>query len=95
MRNSVGKVMLPTLTPNPLSQPETPKKAKPCSIVQQPFSANETAFWNCYGISPEILRAYKVISLKEFGSENSDGKPFTFHSTDTEPLFGYHGNGSY
>jgi hypothetical protein len=79
------------LAPCPLPQPETLKKIRPFSIVQQSFSAEETAFWNRYGISPEILKAHKVISLKEFGSENSYGKPFIFHSTDTEPLFGYQG----
>ncbi|MDR2843038.1 MAG: toprim domain-containing protein [Candidatus Symbiothrix sp.] len=69
----------------------TPKKIKPYSINQQTFSARETDFWRQYGILPETLKAYKVFSLREFKSENNDGKPFTFYSTDNEPLFGYQG----
>jgi hypothetical protein len=72
-------------------QPENPKKAKPYSIVQQLFSEKETEFWLQYGITPEILKAYKVFSLREFKSENSEGKPFTFTALDNEPIFGYTG----
>jgi hypothetical protein len=72
-------------------QPETPKKGKPYSIVQQSFSAKEMAFWQQYGIAPEILKIYKVFSLREFKSENNDGNPFSFHSTDAEPIFAYVG----
>jgi hypothetical protein len=32
-----------------------------------------------------------VLSLNEFKSENSEGKPFSFRSTDNEPVFGYQG----
>ena len=80
----------------PKKQPEnspvpTPKKAKPYSIVQQAFSAKETEFWRQYGITVEILKTYKVFSLREFQSENSEGKPFTLRSTDNEPVFAYQG----
>ncbi|GHS98180.1 topoisomerase [Bacteroidia bacterium] len=76
----------PENTPNP-----TPKKAKPYSIVLQSFSARELSFWQKYGITPELLKTYKIVSLREFKSENSEGKPFTFYSTDNEPIFGYQG----
>ncbi|GHT08974.1 topoisomerase [Bacteroidia bacterium] len=76
----------PENTPNP-----TPKKAKPYSVVPQPFSARELSFWQQYGITPELLKTYKIVSLREFKSENSEGKPFTFYSTDNEPVFGYQG----
>ncbi|GHV21026.1 hypothetical protein FACS189428_0860 [Clostridia bacterium] len=76
----------PENTPNP-----TPKKAKPYSVVPQPFSASELSFWQQYGITPELLKTYKIVSLREFKSENSEGKPFTFYSTDNEPIFGYQG----
>ena len=72
-------------------QPENLKKIKPYSILQQSFSVKEIAFWKQYGITPEILKAYKVYSLKEFKSENNDGKPFCFTSSDNEPIFGYVG----
>jgi hypothetical protein len=77
--------------PNPVPQPENQKKAKPYSIVGQPFSSMELSFWRQYGITPEILKTYRALSLKEFKSENSEGKPFAFHSTDNEPIFGYRG----
>jgi hypothetical protein len=75
----------------PVSQPENLKKMKSYSVVSQPFSTKETAFWRQYGIFPEILKNYGVISLREFKSENREDKPFTFYSTDTEPMFGYRG----
>jgi hypothetical protein len=76
----------PEISPVP-----TPKKTKPCSAVQQSFSAKETEFWRQYGILPETLKAYKVFSLREFQSENNEGKPFTLRSSDNEPIFGYQG----
>jgi hypothetical protein len=75
----------------PNSSNPAPKKAKPYSVVLQSFSARELSFWQQYGITPELLKTYKVVSLKEFKSENSEGKPFTFYSTDNEPIFGYQG----
>jgi hypothetical protein len=46
-------------------------------------------FWQQYGITLDVLKACKVFSLKEFKSENSEGKPFGFSSSDAEPMFGY------
>ena len=84
------------VVPTPDKQPENsllpaPKKIKPYSVIQQSFSTKEFSFWAQYGITTDTLKTYKVISLKEFKSENNDGKPFAFHSTDTEPIFGYRG----
>jgi hypothetical protein len=76
---------------NPAPQPENPKKAKPYFITGQPFSGMELSFWRQYGITPDILKTYRVLSLKEFKSENGEGKPFAFHSTDVEPVFCYQG----
>jgi hypothetical protein len=80
-----------TEKPEQPKQPEATKKVKPYSIVQQPFSPKETVFWHEYGVTPEILKNYKVFSLREFRSENNDGKPFSFLSTAAEPVFGYVG----
>jgi hypothetical protein len=55
------------------------------------FQAWNYIFEGQYGITPEILKTYRVLSLKEFKSENGEGKPFAFHSTDSEPMFGYQG----
>jgi hypothetical protein len=93
-RSFVVPVSVPENKPD--KQPEnsplpTPEKQKPYSVIQQSFSAKELSFWTQYGITADILKTCKVVSLKEFKSENNDGKPFAFHSTDTEPIFGYQG----
>ena len=76
----------------PLPQlPENLKKSKPYSVLRQSFSTKELLFWKQYGITSEILKRYKVFSLREFKSENSEGKPFSFFSTETEPIFSYAG----
>lgn len=67
------------------------KKTKPFSVNQQSFSSRELLFWKQYGITAENLKLYKVISLKEYQSENNDGKPFSFKSSEQEPIFGYCG----
>lgn len=67
------------------------KKNKPYSTVQKQFSPKEIAFWQQYGITAEILKAYKTVSLKEFRSENSEGKPVLFYVIGTRTdirLFG-------
>jgi hypothetical protein len=79
------------VAPSPSGQPDIQKKARPWSVEQKSFSAGELAFWGEYGITPETLRAYKVIALREFHSENGEGKPYTIRATDTEPMFGYQG----
>ncbi len=77
--------------PSPPKQPDTPKKVRPYTVEPKPFSVAELAFWGEYGISADTLRAYKVVSLSEFRSENGEGKPYTIHATDAEPMFGYQG----
>jgi len=67
------------------------KKSKFYSLVQQNFTQKELEFWGQYGISAEILKSYKVISLREFKSENSEGKVFSLFSTQEEMMFGYLG----
>ncbi|MDR3247118.1 MAG: toprim domain-containing protein [Prevotellaceae bacterium] len=67
------------------------KKIKPYLTVRQNFSSGELYFWQQYGITPEILKLYKVFSIKEFRSENNEGKPFCFSSFDAEPVFCYTG----
>jgi hypothetical protein len=42
----------------------SPKKSKPYSVAGQSFSTRELSFWGQYGITPELLKAYKVLSLK-------------------------------
>jgi len=64
---------------------------KPYTIFERGFTLKEIEFWKQYGITREILKLYKVVSLDEFTSENKDSKPFTIQSPVEEPMFGYFG----
>ena len=61
------------------------------STVEQPFSIKELDYWLQYGITTEVLNRYRVVSLKEFKSENKEGKPYAIQSSEQEPIFGYAG----
>lgn len=67
------------------------KKSKPYTTIQKPFTKIELDYWAQFGISPEILKTYKVVSLKRHESESADGAPFTLNGSDVEPMFGYLG----
>lgn len=67
------------------------KKKRPYTTIQRVFTATELAYWNEYGITLDILKRFKVVSLLKFCSENSEGKPFSFSSTTKEPIYGYTG----
>ena len=84
-----------TYTPQPIVKNkmpvfETPKN-KPYHIIEKKLSQKELDFWMKSGITTDILKQYKVVALKEFQSENKDGKSFTFKSSEEEPIFGYTG----
>lgn len=64
---------------------------KPYSVFERGFTLKEIDFWKQYGITREILKLYKVVSLDEFTSENKDLKSFTIQSSAEEPMFGYFG----
>jgi hypothetical protein len=68
-----------------------PKKVKPYSFLQKDFSGREREFWSQYGVSLDILKTYNVISVNEYKSENKEGNPFCFSSSEREPVFGYLG----
>lgn len=65
------------------------KKARPYTLAQKSFTAAELAFWGKSGITQEVLKLFRVVSLKKFSSENSEGKPFCITATEKEPVFGY------
>lgn len=77
------------ISPKPSSPAIPEKKPKPFSFQEQRFSRNEVDYWEQFGITPELLAQYKVCSIKEFKSENSEGKPYTLTSSINEPIFGY------
>lgn len=64
-------------------------KSKPYSFLEQKFTRNELEYWQQYGITTEMLKAYKVCSVKEFKSENNEGKSYSIISSALEPTFGY------
>lgn len=64
-------------------------KSKPYSFMEQKFTRNELEYWQQYGITTEMLKAYKVCSIKEFKSENNEGKSYSIVSSALEPTFGY------
>lgn len=65
------------------------RKLRPYSFVEQKFTRHEFEYWGQYGITDEILAAYKVCSVKEFKSENNEGKSYSILSSTVEPTFGY------
>lgn len=64
-------------------------KSKPYCFMEQKFTRNELEYWQQYGITTEMLKAYKVCSIKEFKSENNEGKSYSIVSSALEPIFGY------
>ena len=64
-------------------------KSKPYSFLEQKFTRNELEYWQQYSITTEMLTAYKVCSVKEFKSENNEGKSYSIVSSALEPTFGY------
>lgn len=91
--NQPTKLMSPLSPKSILSEstPEPPKSIKPYSIKTKHFSESELNFWQQYGITHEALVKYQVISLKEFASENNEGKPYKLTPSDKEPIFAYQG----
>lgn len=87
--NKMPTSPIPMVTESTLAQKI--KRIRPHTVVQRAFTATELAYWNEYGIIPDILKRFKVTSLVKFSSENSEGKPFSFSSTIKEPIYGYTG----
>jgi len=69
--------------------PVLPKKVRPYDIVQKAFSQPEIDWWIQYGITEKVLHSFQVVSLNRFDSENREGKPFCFLSSENEPMYGY------
>lgn len=67
--------------------------SKPFEFTEKAFSIPELKFWKTYGISEKTLLYFGVKSLSVFSSVNSDNNRYELCSTDTEPIFGYPGEG--
>lgn len=61
----------------------------PYEFVIKPFTEQELAFWSKSGITHSLLEKYEVVAMQRFSSINKKGKPYTLHSSQSEPMFGY------
>ena len=79
----------PTPVPSVQTAPkeEQPRKYK---FVEKRFSLTELDYWKRYGILPEILMKYDVVSLDSYESVGEKG-PYCYTSTQESPIFGYKG----
>lgn len=71
---------------------EIPAK-KDFHIETKPFSSNELAYWQKYGIKQEILNKYNVRSIQTFEGYNRSNEKYRICSTSAEPVFAYTGLG--
>lgn len=67
---------------------EAPKRYK---FVEKHFSLTELDYWKRYGITPDILMKYDVVSLDSYESVGEKG-PYCYTSTSQSPIFGYKGD---
>jgi hypothetical protein len=67
------------------------KKGRPYNIIQKNFTQQGLFWWAQYGITEKMLLSFHVVSLSRFDSENREGKPFYFLSSEEEPMYGYVG----
>ena len=79
----------------PIPKADTTKctEERPYSFEIQPFDNGLLNYWAHYGIYEDTLRLFRVRSLKRYESVSSEGKKFEIHSSPTEPIFAYIGNG--
>lgn len=68
-------------------------KTHPYDFEIQAFDDALLNFWAHYGIYEDTLRRFRVRSLKRYESISSEGRRFELHSSPTEPMFAYIGNG--
>lgn len=68
-------------------------RKKEFCIEMKSFSSAELAFWQKYGINPDILDKYNVHPVKSFEGFNRSNESYKLVSTATEPMFAYLGCG--
>ena len=91
VRDMSLNISIPVVAVQPIRKPMEQKTARNYSVVEQPFTIRELDYWLRYGITTEVLNRYRVLSVKEFKSENKEGKPYAIQSSTEEPIFGYAG----
>lgn len=78
-------------TPSKQTQP-VEKKMKPYKFQVKDWSNTDVAYWSKYGIKPETLSRYGVVTLASYTSEGENG-PYKIVPRTESPLFGYQGIG--
>ena len=68
---------------------ELSEKKKIFKLYEQPFRADEIAYWQRYGITDKVLQKYHVKSLFRYETISNQGNPFSLTSTKNEPIFCY------
>ena len=63
------------------------KKAK---VTEKDLSEAELVYWAKYGIGKDTLSRFHVTSVVRYSSVNDEGKPYSFVSSEREPMFAYH-----
>jgi Toprim-like len=59
------------------------------SLVPQPFSSTELAYWLPFGITADVLNTFEVISIQQLTASTREGKSYQLKSGLSEPIFGY------
>ena len=78
---------------NPKADVAKSTKERPYSFEIQPFDDGLLNYWAHYGIHEDTLRNFRVRCLKRYESVSAEGRKFELHSSPTEPIFAYIGNG--
>ncbi|GET47128.1 toprim domain-containing protein [Capnocytophaga felis] len=68
---------------------DTERAQTPYEFISKAFTEQELAFWSKSGITHSLLQKYEVVAMQRFSSINKKGKPYTLHSSQSEPMFGY------
>lgn len=63
------------------------KKAK---VTEKDFCETELRYWAKYGIDKVTLCRFNVTSAVRYSNVNDEGKPYSFTSSEREPMFAYH-----
>lgn len=78
------------VSPTPTNAKERlSEKKKIFKLYEQPFRADEIAYWQRYGITDKVLQKYHVKSLFRYETISNQGNPFSLTSTKNEPIFCY------
>lgn len=87
---------VPFRKPQPSIQ-ETAKNAVPgrsvtkkAKVTEKDFCETELRYWAKYGIDNVTLCRFNVTSAVRYSNVNDEGKPYSFTSSEREPMFAYH-----